>query len=819
MDDNKLNQNPLDGVNRPDTNVTQDDAGSIPQATGYEANAPYNQADSYDASQQYYGQAGGYDTGQQYGQAGGYGAGQQYGQTGGYDAGQQYYGQAGGYDAGQQYGQQPENPYYQQPGAVPPVNGGKKPKKPMSKGKKAGIIGGCIGGAAIIACGIIFIPKLFKSNKDRVADAFKATFNEEYMLEASPYEDVIGTAEIQQNLEEKGGEFHFGGELISIGGDTSAGGIGIEVSGTADNANDKSAVDIKITNDGTEAVDVQLFRESETMYITLKDILEGYLKIDEADIAAIPEMLQEMFFTYGYNGVVDSAENGITDSITDQAAEGIDNDASEALLEKIEEASGRLWKDADVEKEGSESIALGANTRKCTKYNIVFSEQSMEEALTDIMDAYSEFLSGQNTEISATDIETAMTQVKALIPTLVGGDFAVDIYVYDGKVVCVSAKDTVHILGTAIDYDMYLKLTGSDNIMSSFEAKLELNAAGSGISLNTSGSSEAVADGIETKLDVSLDMDGTSMAELKYDQKYNSSDSSITLNGSFVSGTESIEITGQGSYSDISKGSSFTLSLDDFTISSNGTEIIAFKLTCGASQLSKDVPAIDTSKPVITLTELSQDKIQSIRSNDQEVLNTFIRNVEALDEKLDLVSEKLNGLTDPDDGAPIGDDTEAVGDDWNDDDYEEPNTDYLNTVYTCDDGTTIGFKGMLPGFECTYASEYSFGFVNDSYCMLNYSYDEYSDMDELIESNADFIQEFYEDDISNIEKGITAKVDGIDIVYTKAEMTDNSLVYDIYRELPNGTIIYATFNAAPDNEDLTEEDILSCVSDSYIRIQ
>ena len=108
------------------------------------------------------------------------------------------YGQPMQPDMNGMYGQpmQPDmNGMYGQ--QVPPNMGGKKPKKPkkpMTKGKLAAIIGGSVAAIAAVVCGVIFLPKIFKSDKEVVLDAMEETFKG-YCNE-SVLEDKIGADDI-----------------------------------------------------------------------------------------------------------------------------------------------------------------------------------------------------------------------------------------------------------------------------------------------------------------------------------------------------------------------------------------------------------------------------------------------------------------------------------------------------------------------------------------------------------------------------------------------------------------------------------------------
>ena len=92
--------------------------------------------------------------------------------------------------------------YGQQP--MQPQTGGKKPKKPMTKGKLGALIGAGVAIVALVVCGVIFLPKLFKSDKEVVLDAMEETFSS--YSTGGERNDVVGFDEVMKAYNEKGGD-------------------------------------------------------------------------------------------------------------------------------------------------------------------------------------------------------------------------------------------------------------------------------------------------------------------------------------------------------------------------------------------------------------------------------------------------------------------------------------------------------------------------------------------------------------------------------------------------------------------------------------
>ena len=103
----------------------------------------------------------------------------------------------------QQPGQPDMTGYYGQQ-SMQPQTGGKKPKKPMTKGKLGALIGAGVAIVALVVCGVIFLPKLFKSDKEVVLDAMEETFSS--YSTGGERNDVVGFDEVMKAYNEKGGD-------------------------------------------------------------------------------------------------------------------------------------------------------------------------------------------------------------------------------------------------------------------------------------------------------------------------------------------------------------------------------------------------------------------------------------------------------------------------------------------------------------------------------------------------------------------------------------------------------------------------------------
>ena len=156
------------------------------------------------------------------------------------------------------YGQQPVQPdmtgYYGQQ-SMQPQTGGKKPKKPMTKGKLGALIGAGVAIVALVVCGVIFLPKLFKSDKEVVLDAMEETFSS--YSTGGERNDVVGFDEVMKAYNEKGGDSSLN-LTFNAGEGENAYAIGWNQNNAVDQKNKKLSADGAITIGGDDLLSYEV---------------------------------------------------------------------------------------------------------------------------------------------------------------------------------------------------------------------------------------------------------------------------------------------------------------------------------------------------------------------------------------------------------------------------------------------------------------------------------------------------------------------------------------------------------------------------------
>ena len=628
--------------------------------------ASQNQYSTYDPQSGYspYGAQGGQQNG--YGPYGPQDGGQQngYGPYGPQDGGQQNgYGPYDPQNGGQQNGYGPYGPQNggQQNGYGPygPQNGGQQNtyggsqdiyganasfnqpggpgnmKKGLSKKGKT-ILFSILGAVLLVGLALFLIFGVFYTPKKRLKKAMEANKQTDYCYFNTPFDEVLGTGDIIKTFEEKGGSAEIRVGFNDIDGSTRFEGIGFGGKVNIDRNAKKLSCDFTIDDEEKiVAFDGQLIADEDMTYLTIKDILDGYIAFDNKDFG---EKFKNSFL----------AQEDAFKGLDELPIKDLDYFSETGFLQRnngfYSGISEKFWEASEVKTSGSETLDLGGKSVKCKTYKVTIKKDDAKRILDESIEEYmEEILSDENASdylnsAGVSDPEELKAQIKALFDTMITEDIIYKAYVKGGHVVGYTAEGSLNLMGTPVKYDLMIKNTGDKNVTASGETSLVITIQGVAINMYAKYGSTADGNTINSYFNGKISLAGTAIT-MDIDQKFDTSTGKLDISGNMTSsGQELMTISGNGNITDIVKGKSFTYSLDHLTLTSNGRQAFDMNVKCKVST-EANVESLDSSKRVINVFQVSKSEFdQFIKDNE--------KNFERLDENLKPIKDKLDGKDD-----------------------------------------------------------------------------------------------------------------------------------------------------------------------------
>ncbi len=361
---------------------------------------------------------------------------------------------------------------YGQPGMNPgmPPQGGnvpkpKKQKKPLSKGAIGGIIGGGVALIALVVCAIIFLPKLFRSDKEVVVDAFENTFGVE--TNSADADDEFGMNAYYEEYNKNGGTTDIEVVVNSVAEDEAYAGTYLSTVATVDRQNKKmtSSVDFG-TADGS-IVNVLWNADETNTYIILKDMIDGtfvlpndnaFIQLENSpfgealELEGMPEInLADLYFPADSSGTAATAE--------------VDGE----IVSLVEDT----WDSITYEKQGKAKVSVMGKKVTAKEYYVTLTEEKIEDLMLGFFDyAEKQALADpallEESGLDSASLEAAMTQIETLIPQIIAGDLLVKVYVADDEIVKITCADEIGLYGVDIAYDFYLDM-GDEGVEGKFD--------------------------------------------------------------------------------------------------------------------------------------------------------------------------------------------------------------------------------------------------------------------------------------------------------------------------------------------------------------
>ncbi len=547
------------------------------------------------------------------------------------------------------YGQPNMNQMYGQPGAMPPQGGNtpkpKKVKKPLSKGAIGGIIGGGIALIALIVCAIIFLPKLFRSDKEVVVDAFEATFGVD--TEAAEADDDGMTA-FNEAFAENGGTRNVEITLNSIMGDTSVGGMYVKGESVADYQNKKLTSNIDMGTADGSLVNVILNADETYSYFILKDMIDGtfVLPNDNAFVELENSPIGEAMGLEGMTEIdlADYYFMGTGSDVT--SATEIDGE----LVTLVEDT----WDSITYEKQGKAKISVNGKKITAKEYYVTLEEKKIEELLVGFVDyvgdtalADTEALAASG--VDAASMEAVITQLKNMVPQLISGDLLIKVYIVDDEIVKITCEDEVGLYGVDISYNFNLEIS-DDQAQGLFEVGVAEEKIG--IKFDATNEDDVIEGratvyGLEETIDINFEasekddkiaayfdicVNGTAIVAVdinvtEKDDKF-TGDVSVEVYDDYSGETYDVVASFEGSTTILEKGVSYKTDISSLKLLVNEEEMfdVSMSMTADNSKHTVDTDMVQgTQYDLITMTE---DDLIGVIEDNEELLTTWLENFE-----------------------------------------------------------------------------------------------------------------------------------------------------------------------------------------------
>ena len=520
-----------------------------------------------------------------------------------------------------------QNPYGQTPyGNVEPP---KPPKKKMSGKTKALLFGGI--GLAVIAAAVIvlFVFVLLPAkNRKTVKNAIDNMLGAEGIFSNTMLIKELGVDEISTNFSSEGGEVS---AELQIGPGDSEGYMSVD----ADIAIDKTAKQmsgcLELGVKGEEILDVDVFADAEQTYVTVEDLLNGYLAINNKNIISglknswlmekIPEKAKTLF-------------NALPDFSLDFFSTAASGSFS---LEWLTSDDNKFWKESKIKSEGSEDLYAGSESISAKKYSVTIPKETLQQGISDLLDSSMSALSSSGigsilgssilSGASSANISQYLTQIKALISSMFKDDLVIYVYIKDDKLVSAKASMDLNLMSYTINAEVDLSsyTAGSQSILNLSGG---ISIMGKKVEVKASSVTKEEGDSLKTNVFIDVNAMGKEIVSGHYDQTYSKTSQDFDGSGSLsVNGASLGSISLKGKITEIDKGKKLSLHIDELSLTSSKGKTaakVSGDVTIKTKSAGIDVKSRDTGKPVANLFSGSKEDAAAVLDENSEGYKKFI---------------------------------------------------------------------------------------------------------------------------------------------------------------------------------------------------
>lgn len=336
----------------------------------------------------------------------------------------------------------------------------KKVKKSLSKGAIAGIVTGGVALVAAVVCGIIFLPKLFRSDKEVVMDAVAETFT--FSSGSNYIDELIDPVAVNEAYYSEGGSVNYNMALESVLGEDSFSGWQLSVNSAYDPVNELANSDTNLTYNDTSIISFSDAADSENIYFMLGNFAEAYFSLPTQDfLVAIQNSPL-------YQEIMASSEEGTEEvqmpSVDINYFGSSDTDSALVFADDLE----KIWDSATFEKQkGKVKITVNGEDITAKEYFITIKEDDMKESLelflNDVVDIFgSEPMILETMGLDQASFDMYANVAIGELVSVINEDLVIKVYIKDDRIVKITNNYTLSYGGVDLTGDFYVDINEKD---------------------------------------------------------------------------------------------------------------------------------------------------------------------------------------------------------------------------------------------------------------------------------------------------------------------------------------------------------------------
>ena len=456
----------------------------------------------------------------------------------------------------------PAQPVY---GAVPPAdgNGGKK----KGKGGLIAIIIVIV--VLLLAAAGVLAYKLLGTSPEKKLTQGIINLQVEMTANASPVSEQLDAEEIIRLLDEKPVTMDMSLNVSIPSLETTLDTVGIDYTVNYDLNNKLMDAQMKLSAMNMDLVGMDMAASGNTLYLSLPGLLTNSYFINT-------DTFGKDFNASPWTSLLDvPLDESLSFQLFNTDAASDDTD-SNLFAEEI----ANIMATMKVEDSGTAvEIERDGKTVKCNGVKVTLEADALNELLDAIekemgqADSVNDMLSDYGI-----DEEFMSSSSSDLYKARVKND--VELYVYldsKNRITNVATASKIRLKDSALTgISFSLVFSGSENVLDQISGTVKLETEGNSAKIEVKRSAQQDASQTKSKLTLTFSGDNTDgQAVFTYTNKWDLDNMEFDKEFVISSDTEDVSLVLKGVFSDVQKGESFKLTIGEFALSSNGTDLVS----------------------------------------------------------------------------------------------------------------------------------------------------------------------------------------------------------------------------------------------------